>query len=870
MKRWFLRIGGNGCLHHPLVLGARARPRLRILIIGWLFLTACGGGGGGDTPSPVPAPVFTVSGAFQAAAGNAVDGDVNDTATIPMDNGDFASAQTLTSPVILGGYVNVAGSGPVGNSRISGDPNDFYQVSLNSGDIVRLSLPLGAVAAGADVQVHLYRAGDQTLIDSLVGVVRTGSMPIADTDTYFLQVQAVSGASTYKLIMGDGAALTASAADDGLTLSSAFAPGQALVQWAEGIDGSAAARSLAMVSGSPTRIRGPQLMQFLGEDQMRTAFEQLNISPQRRAARTMRQACAAEQAKLDTLTVIKALRRRPDVVNAEPNYIRRACFDPDDTFYQQHLQWNLNLIHLPQAWDLTTGDANVIVAVIDTGVLLDHPDLQNKLVPGWDFISNAQNANDGDGRDEDPADPGNGTNNDSSFHGTIVAGIVAADFNNGIGVAGVGGAARIMPIRVLGIDGGFDSDLIAAIDFAAGLNDQVTAANITVPARRADIINLSLGGPQTSILLNNALDRARQAGAIIVAAAGNSATSQPEYPAATPGVVSVGAVDAIGQRTYYTSYGATVDVAAPGGDSGVDLNHDSYPDGVFSTAGSDATGSIVPTYAFAFGTSFSAPHMAGVAALMKAVRPGLTPDEVDAYLAGGLITTDIGDSGLGAGLLDADLAVQAAGVSASPTALAAVPNALRLDSTADSISLTLKKLGPDALTIVSPVGDAPWLAVAPQTVDADGLGTYQVIVDRSNLSGGLHTASITITTTINTVVVPVQVEVLPAASVDAGFQYVVLMNTAFTQIVAQQPALMQNGVYTFSLDRIASGTYYLVAGTDLDNDGVVLEPGEAWGIYPSASNPTPITINHNIGGVAFTTGFSSSPFADTIAIPGTN
>jgi len=242
----------------------------------------------------------------------------------------------------------------------------------------------------------------------------------------------------------------------------------------------------------------------------------------------------------------------------------------------------------------------------------------------------------------------------------------------------------------------------------------------------------------------------------------------------------------------------------------------------------------------------------------------LTPDEVDAYLAGGLITTDIGDSGLGAGLLDAELAVQAAGVPASPTALAAMPNAIRFDSTTDSINLTLKKLGPDTLTNVSPAVDASWLTVVPQTVDADGLGTYRVNADRANLSGGLHTATITIATAINTVVVPVQVEVLPDTSADAGFQYVVLMNTAFTQVVAQQPAVMQNGMYTFSLDGIASGTYYLAAGTDLDNDGVVVEPGEAWGIYPSASNPTPITINHDINGLSFTTGFSTAPFADTI------
>ena len=229
---------------------------------------------------------------------------------------------------------------------------------------------------------------------------------------------------------------------------------------------------------------------------------------------------------------------------------------------------------------MTTG-ANAIVAVIDTGVVLSHPDLQGQLVDGYDFIKDPAVAVDGDGIDPNPDDPGDrfDPSGSSSFHGTHVAGTVAAATNNAVGVAGVAFGAKVMPLRVCGrprslMEGGCDIyDIEQAVLFAAGLaNDSGT-----VPPRRADVINLSLGGDIGSPAEQAIFDQAGAAGVVIVAAAGNLEPGQspyPTYPAAYPGLIGVGAVDINKARAYYSNFGSWVSVVAPGGNTGQDVNGD--------------------------------------------------------------------------------------------------------------------------------------------------------------------------------------------------------------------------------------------------------------------------------------------------------
>jgi serine protease len=281
------------------------------------------------------------------------------------------------------------------------------------------------------------------------------------------------------------------------------------------------------------------------------------------AANEMNFATPELRLKYETLLAIKQLRRRSDILEASPNYRFQALRVPNDTLY--HYQWNHALINLPQAWETTRGDSSVMVAVVDSGVLMQHPDLKIKLSQGYDFVASRQTELDGDwGIDSDPNDPGDQFPGGSTFHGTHVAGIIGALTDNEEGIAGVSWLTKIMPLRVLGKGGeGFDYDIEQGIRFAAGLaNDSGT-----IPTQPADIINLSLGGSEFSLGLQKLIAEVQNQGIIVVAAAGNEDTNIPMFPASLEGVISVGAVDINKRRASYSNFGADLDLVAPGGDT---------------------------------------------------------------------------------------------------------------------------------------------------------------------------------------------------------------------------------------------------------------------------------------------------------------
>ena len=366
-----------------------------------------------------------------------------------------------------------------------------------------------------------------------------------------------------------------------------------------------------------------------------------------------------------------------DVDYVEPDALMQPQLEPDDARYAQ--QWALFEptagIRAPTAWDKSSG-AGVVVAVIDTGVR-PHADLQAQLLDGRDLITDGFIARDGDGRDGDPADPGDWVSagqcyggspaRKSSWHGTHVAGIVAAVTNNAAGVAGVAFGARVLPVRVLGRCGGYTSDIADGMVWAAGGTVSGQPANAT-PAR---VLNLSLGGAGScSRTYQNAVATARSLGAVVVVAAGNGATDVgSSQPANCPGVVAVAAVNRAGARASYSNFGAAVDLAAPGGDSSA---------GILSTLNAGTTTPGADSYAAYMGTSMATPHVAGTAALMLARNPALTPDEVETRLKDSARPFPAGCGGCGSGLLDANAAVDAAGGAAmapAPTSVAEVePN----------------------------------------------------------------------------------------------------------------------------------------------------------------------------------------------------
>ena len=289
-----------------------------------------------------------------------------------------------------------------------------------------------------------------------------------------------------------------------------------------------------------------------------------------------------------------------DVDYAEPDRIMRIQLVPNDVSYTA--QWNYyepaGGLNLPAAWDKSTG-AGVVVAVIDTGYR-PHADLVANLVPGYDFITSSVVGNDGNGRDADASDPGDGVNagecgsgqpaDNSSWHGTHVAGTIAARTNNGVGVAGVAFGAKVLPVRVLGKCGGFTSDIADAIIWASG----GTVPGIPANPNPARVINMSLGGSGAcDTASQNAITSARSRGTVVVVAAGNSnINTSNASPANCSGVVAVGAVGRSGARAFYSNYGSLVDVAAPGGDQSTGTSN-----GILSTLNAGARAPGADTYA---------------------------------------------------------------------------------------------------------------------------------------------------------------------------------------------------------------------------------------------------------------------------------
>lgn len=286
---------------------------------------------------------------------------------------------------------------------------------------------------------------------------------------------------------------------------------------------------------------------------------------------------------------VREFQRDPRVAYAEPNYILHACVEtPNDPGFSS--QWGLAYVDALSAWDRTTGSSSIVVAIVDTGVDLSHPDLANKVVAGYDFVNGDNIAQDDNG------------------HGTHCAGIVAAETNNEVGVAGVSWESKIMPVKVLDSSGsGTFSNIVAGIIYAAD--------------NGADVISMSFGGyvPSGSATFLYAVQYAYAAGAVLVASAGNGGYpidltpwgyNYICVPAIYDECITVAATDTSDRNTLWSNYGSELDVSAPG-------------DNIYSTYWAGGS-----TYAYLSGTSMAAPLVSGLAALILADKPWLSNEEV--------------------------------------------------------------------------------------------------------------------------------------------------------------------------------------------------------------------------------------------------
>ncbi|MDB4965717.1 MAG: peptidase and in kexin sedolisin [Myxococcales bacterium] len=381
-----------------------------------------------------------------------------------------------------------------------------------------------------------------------------------------------------------------------------------------------------------------------------------------RAVAADRQILQTAPTREATLALVATLSANPDVAYAEPDYIRHRTGDPitpSDPLFAR--QWALPMINAPQAWSRSTGSSAVTVAIIDTGAVM-HPELAERIAGGYDFITDPTNAADGGGRDEDWTDTGDSTDQSSALHGTHVAGIIAAQSNNGVGVAGLDWGCRLVIVRALGVrhGTGVDSDISDAIRWAAGLHVDGVPDN----PHPAAVINMSFGGAGFSQSMQDAIHEAVGAGTIVVAAAGNLAVdAKGDSPAGLDGVISVGAVDPTGVMASYSNYGSVVSLMAPGG-SPLRDPMTGQPEGVLSTIQLVGSGF---TYTYYAGTSQAAPFVSGTVSLMKGLFPGMNASDARRLLSATANPSakcanpsDPTLAGCGAGLLDVDAALAAA------------------------------------------------------------------------------------------------------------------------------------------------------------------------------------------------------------------
>lgn len=800
-----------------------------------------------------PAPVtYKVSGIVIIGSASAADSSTNDPNATFLGNDDPASAQTLRLPSSIGGYLARAGVGPSGVVRDGGDTSDYYRFEAQAGDRVELiignpDLNASAVASN-DLDLFLYDETGTGLIDSAVDPGPIESLVIDAEGAYLLEVRAFSGASTYTMSIDSSSSQALSV----LRASSAFVPGEMLLgrpNITAAASPAAAPIAYQVVSdrshGDMTLARLPRGRQSsaLGAAAWQTAALQRSSLPDA----TLRMA---------TLEAIKQLRRSERYAWVEPNFIRETQqltpTEPDDPVFEN--QWHYRNIQLPLAWDLGIGSPDVSVAVIDTGVLLEHPDLAGQLLPGYDFLDNVAGG----------ADPGDGSDA-AGFHGTHVTGTVAARTDNGLGVAGAGWSTRVLPLRVLGRRGGNSADLREALRYAAGLSNR----SGTLPQQPVDVINLSLGGGGRSDAEQLLIDEIRAQGIFVVAAAGNGSSSTPFYPAAYDGVLAVSATDILNRPAGYSNFGAAIDLAAPGGER---VDQPSINGKVISTVGREIKEEdsgetrLEFVYDGRAGTSMAAPHVAGVIALMKAIHPALTPALFDTLLAAGRLTDDLGEPGrddrFGQGLINARKALLAAreaeeGTLVLPAQFTVSPGRLDFDPFTSELDLLLGNAGTEAITVDAPTVDVPWL-----TVEGADLGSYRVIVDRSGLADGRYEGSITFQgSPDDDLVVPVRLRVAMASiDSDAGFHYVILADPDSGEVLLQETVAAVDGGYAFSFEAVPEGEYELYAGTDMNNNFLVCDEVEACGLFPTLDSPGILVVDRNLDGIEFVTGFRATRF----------
>lgn len=809
-------------------------------------LAGCGGGGGGSTRAPEQTPTssthgtgqFTVSGVFSVPDSSAIDSEIDDgSASVPASNDTLATAQRVNSPLHLIGTLNMPDKGARRPSRHSGDIHDIFRVDLLEGQVVRLdaTMDLSNDAPEPDVDLALIDAETQQIVGAsnrLPDSVRdTECVRITKSGPYFIDAYITQGAGNYVLSI-------ARAEDDipcrnAASASALFAAGELVSQ--RKAPGNAAIKG-TWVTPAPELLKVPGAVLSQGAS-VGKPEAQASVKAGESGNDTYPQ-------QINTLIYAKQLQASGQYAYVEPNFRVHlhdapSAYEPDDPKYTTQ-RWHYEQINLPSALERIKGlpaqpTRRPLVAVIDTGIYSAHPDLAGQVEGGFTFTSVAA---DGDksypGAEEDTYR--------ASFHGTHVAGTIAALNDNAKYGAGVAPMAKLMPLRVFPSAHAFGTtfDILQAIRYAAGLGN----VSGKTPARKADVINMSLGeDAECHQQVQDTITQARAQNVIIVASAGNSGLNHLGLVAATgspancAGVLGVGALDADRKLTQYSSSGSALALVAPGGDGTVEVQ---------SLAVTSSGTGFSPDFGGKSGTSMASPHVAGVMALMRYVNPAITPQQIDDLLAMGRLTQDLGVAGrddrYGFGEIDARKAVdEALALVGDSTTLAqgvvtARPASLDLGSFHNTIRLDLANSVASGESVVSLTTNSPAIQLlAGDNVDArTQLGSYTLTVDRTSLPIGRSHLSLNVTTSLgHGLVVPVNVTKLATTNGKLGnyglLHITLTSNNGPTNL--WQCIAPVDGKYSWKFTGVPGGEINVIAITRLgwDINGCQMGTGMSFG-----------------------------------------
>ncbi len=850
----------------PKTLLKRAVPAAALLVL-------AGCGGGSDSDSDLQSVNVALSGFIDIETGTRVDADNADALT--LNSTPRSTAQSLPQEYVLAGYVSAFnGTYPsipdFPSFAYAADPSDEFSMSLRAEQSVELQA-FGTREGASALRLSLSQGGGE--VDSATTNDSTSQISVTNTrgdGSYTVRVE--SQGPTPMLYVLSTAVNSSGQASSFDWPAHEFVEGEAIVALDAGPD--------------------PVSAQTMMTQANMVAAQELAPGLWRVKAPVQAMAVSGQSAEVATLDWIRSLKQQPGIESATPNYTMQTMTPVDEPLYGAQ-QWHYGLLNGPTAWQLAQNyGAGVTVAVMDTGLYRAssgnwHQDLNANVIsplpPGTDFVSE-QFDNDGQpGRDNNPADPGNSVGG-SVYHGTHVAGTVAAVVN-GSGGGGVAFESTLLPVRVLGDGGsGSSADLLAALQWVSGPSSGQP---------RADIVNLSLGGLPFIQSMQNAISNATNRGVIFVAAAGNSSTGTESYPAAFDDVFAVSAVDGAGELASYSNFGPWVDLAAPGGDASRDGNGDGRGDVVVSTSVINGT---EETYIGLQGTSMAAPHLSGVLALMKGENAALDYETINGFLmAGDLTVADCGSQNcprtdqLGWGLLDASKAASAAQATPIRDLLTATPAVVSLSSEgARTANVALEVYGDDSETETVTINrisePPPWLSIdsGPAVNDSGKAFEFVMSLNLEALEPGVsERATLEVTYrgngsggTERTLEIPVVgQQVTDQQARDAGRHFVLLVSPepegSFFSTEAQTNVVAENGQYRFvfepddgvppkELNEVSPGNYILVAGSDLDNDGLICHGGEACAEYPVAGLRQEITISagNPIEGIRMTTSYS--------------